>query len=164
MLRLQDWADLRRALYATTGIDFGLCRNTDELAAQVRKHAQLIADLVDLPQDQVFTISPEPNWAFPTPVEGRTQKRKTRLPGDGMRVRIRGCYLEVRRLDESEKILIARPEQEGGISFFQRWQNDVKQEGLTWQKYSGEVDTGTRLLILVGVWPWSIRNDLIAFR
>lgn len=82
-----------------------------------------------------------------------------------MRMRVRAQFLEVVKHDSLESgVIVARPEQENALTFFQKWGEDVKSEGSTWQKYSAEVDVGNGLLTLVGVWPWSFRGSLIAFK
>lgn len=164
MISVQGWASIREALYSYTGIDFGLAMDPEDLARLVRKHAALIGELVDLPKDQRFTAQPNPNWAFPSPVEGRTKTRKERLPGDGMRMKVRGIYLELVNMETSTQAVVARPEQEEAIEFFQHWNEEVLTGAEGSKDYSAQVDTGTHFYTLVGVWPWTFRAGLVAFR
>lgn len=164
MISVAGWAEIRRQLYLHTGIDFGLPTDAENLAFLVRKHALLIGELAELPAEQRFTPYPEPNWSHPTPVEGRTQKRVSRLPGDGMRMKIRGLYLDLVNMETQNQIIVARPEEEEALKFFKHWSEEVKQGKEGAKEYAAHVDTGTRYYSLTGVWPWSFRAGLVAFR
>lgn len=163
-MNVRDWAEIRKHLYAYTGIDIGLAKSAEDLARLIRQHAALIGELTDLPSDQRFTAYPEPNWAFPTPVEGRTKKRQERLPGDGMRMKIRGMYLELVNMETQHQVIVARPEQEDALPFLKHWNGEVRAGVEGAQSYAAHVDTGTNFYTLVGVWPWSFRAGLVAFR
>lgn len=158
------WGDIRRHLYEYTGIDLGLAKDAEDLARLVRKHADLIGELKDLPKDQRFTSYPNPNWDHPTPVEGRSQRRVERLPGEGMRMKIRGLYFALVNMETTAKVVVGRPEQEEALEFLRHWNNDVRTGKEGAKEYSAQVDTGHHFYNLIGVWPWSFRAGLVAFR
>lgn len=164
MIPVSGWAEIRKHLYHYTGIDFGLAASAEDFARLVRKHAALIAELVNLPEDQFFTVYPEPNWAFPSPIEGRTKVRKERLPGDGMRMKVRSIYLELVNMETKTQTIVARPEQEEAVEFLKFWNEEVRNGVEGAKDHSAQVDTGTHFYTLVGVWPWSFRAGLVAFR
>lgn len=164
MIHRNDWAQIRRALYLKTGIDFGLFNNPDHMAKKIREKAHLIGELTSIKQEE-FTIYPEPNWTHPTPVQGRTKLRRKRLPSGPMTAHIREKYVDVVKFEPKDGTLICRVEDP---AYFLRWIKDIREDGSQHHVYTAEVDTGNDLCSLKKVWPWTVRRYeteiLVAFR